>query len=93
MAFGARLTQLDHEDHDRAVVFTSQMLMVAKQNYTANERRVTALISALQRFWCYLEGSTFDVLTDNQVVMNLLTKKLVNRREARWLDMPTMFNI
>lgn len=92
-AVGATLTQVDDEGRDRVIAFTSKKLTAAEQNYTANDRELLALVCALQRFRCYLEGSTFDVLTDNQVVKHFLTKKSLNRREARWLDILASFNI
>lgn len=92
-ALGATLTQLDDEGRDRVLAYSSKKLTQAEQNYTANERELLALVWALRRFRSYLEGSTFDVLTDNQVVKNFLTKKSLNRREARWLDTLASFNI
>lgn len=67
--------------------YISKKLTPAEHNYTTNEREVPGLIGALQRFCYYLEGSKWDVLTDNQVVKNFLTKKTINRREARWLGL------
>lgn len=65
---------------------TSKKLTATEQNCTANDRELLALITALQRVRYSLEGATVDVLTDNQVIQNFLTKKSRNRREARWLD-------
>lgn len=48
---------------------------------------------SLKRFRCYLEGSTFEVLTENQVLRNFLTKKNFSRRETRWLDLFADFNL
>lgn len=86
-------SQIDVEGRERAIAHSSQKLTAAEQNYTANERELLALISALQRFLCYLEGSTFDVLTDNQIMEHFLTKKSFNRHEARWLDIIASFNV
>lgn len=92
-AVGSTLTQLDASDGERAIAYMSRRLTAAEQNYTANERELLGLVFALMRFRCYLEGSTFEVITDNQVVRHFLTKKNLNRREARWLDTLASFNI
>ena len=47
----------------------------------------------LQRFRCYLEGSEFEILTDNQVLRYLFEKKDLSRREARWLALFGNFGI
>ena len=93
LAIGATLTQFDDDGHDRVIAYTSRKLTSAERNNTANERELLALVFSLQRFRCYLEGSTFDAFTDNQVVENFMTKKSLNRREARWLDVLATFNI
>lgn len=53
---------------------------------------------ALRLFRCYLEGcyledSTFEVITDNQVLKHFFTKPTLSRREARWLDFLSQFGI
>lgn len=93
LAIGPTLTQLDDDKGDRAIAYTSRKLTASKQNYATNEREILGLIFALQRFSCYLEGSAFDVFTDNQVVENFLANKSLNQREARWLDVLRAFNI
>lgn len=93
MAIEAILKQLGADGRDRGWDYTVKKLAVAEQNSTANERELLALMSSVQRFQCYLEGSTFDVLTDNQAVKNFMTKKSVSRREARCLDTLALINI
>lgn len=51
------------------------------------------LVYFLKRFRYYLEGSSFEVLTDNQVLSSFLTKKNLSRRELRWLDLFAEFNL
>lgn len=77
---------MDSNGRDRAISYTSKKLTAAEENYTASKRDLLARISLLQRFRCYVEGSTFEVLTDNQILKHLLTKKSLNRREPRWMD-------
>lgn len=65
---GATLTHLDDSECEWTIAYTSCKLMSAESNYTSNERELLGLVFALLRFHCYLEGSSFDVITDNQVI-------------------------
>lgn len=93
IAVWAALRNMDCNGRDRAIAYTSKKLMAAEQNYTVNERELLAVILVLQRFRCYLEGSMFYVLTDNQILKDLLNKKSLNRLGARWVDTIASFNI
>lgn len=92
-AVGGTLTQLDENGNDRVVAYFSKKLADAEVRYTANERELLGLVYFLKRFRCYLEGSTFEVFTDNQVLKHFFTKPTLNRREARWLDLFAQFGI
>lgn len=92
-AVGGTLTQLDANGHDRVIAYYSRRLNSAEENYTSNDRELLGLVYFLKRFRCYLEGSSFEVLTDNKVLQNFLTKKTLSRREARWLDLFAEYNL
>ena len=85
-AIGGTLTQLDENGRDRVIAFYSKKLSDAEANYTANDRELLALVRFLERFRCYLEGSTFKIITDNQVLKYFFTKPKLSRREARWSE-------
>jgi len=93
MAVGGTLTQLDGNGRDRVIAFFSKKLAPAEQNYTANDRELLGLIRFLERFRCYLEGSEFEIITDNQVLKYLFTKPKLSRREARWIETLGNFGI
>lgn len=86
-AFGGTLTQIDNEGRECVVVYFSKRLCSAEENYSANDRELFAMIYFLKRFSCYLEGTSFEPITDNQVLKNFFTKPHLSRREARWLDL------
>eukprot|EP00171_Calliarthron_tuberculosum_P023944 IDg23944t1 len=92
-AVGGTLTQILDDGKEHAVAYFSKRLSEAEQNYTTNDRELLALVYFLQRFRCYLEGASFEVLTDNHILKNLFTKPNVSRREARWLHYLSQFNI
>ena len=58
----------------------------AEKNYTENDRELLGLIYFLQPLGCYLEGSDFEIFTDNQVHKHFLTNPKLSRCEARWLE-------
>lgn len=75
LAVGGTLTQLYNAGHDRAVAFYYKRLSQAEENYSANDRELLGLVHFLKRLRCYLEGSEFEVITDNQVLRHLLQKQ------------------
>ena len=93
IAVGGTLTQTDDEGQERVIAYFSKKLSDAEADYTANERELLGLVYFLKRFRCYLEGSTFEVITDNQVLKHFFTKPNMSRKEARWLDLLSQFNI
>lgn len=68
------------------IAFFSKKLSSTNLNYTANDREVLAIVKFLERFICYLEGSTFKIITDNQVLEHLFSKPEWSREGARWLE-------
>lgn len=91
-AVGGTLTQtVSGKEHPLA--FFSQKLNDAEQNYSANDRELLGLVRFLQNFRCYLEGSSFEIVTDNQVLRSLFTKKNLSRREAGWVHILSNFGI
>lgn len=67
------------------VAYTSRRLTAAERNYTVMERETLAVVHALVTWRTYLYRH-FDVLTDNNGVTYLKTKKNLSQREARWID-------
>ncbi len=90
---GGTLTQLDDCGKDRVIAFFSKNLSLAEQNYTSNDTEFLGLIYFLQRFRCYLEGSCFEIFTDNQVLKIFFTEPKLSRREARLLETLGNFGI
>ena len=92
-AVGGTLTQLDDEGGKRVIAYFSRRLSSAEERYTANERELLGLVYFLKRFRYYLEDSSFEVFTDNQILSHFFTKPSLNRREARWLELLSQFGI
>lgn len=77
---------MDDQDRHRVLFYASKKLVAAEKNYMANDRYLLALVRVFYRFCPYREVSKFEVLIDNQVAKNFMTKKSFNLREARWLE-------
>lgn len=87
------MTQFDENGHDRVMVFFSKKVSSAEKHYKENDRELPGLILFLEGFRFYLEGSTFEILKDNQVLKQFFTKQKLNRWEARWLETLGNFGI
>ena len=84
VAIGATLMQ-NYEDGRHPVAFEGRKLRPAELNYPAHEKEQLAVVYAVEKWRCYLEGKTFTVLTDNRAVVYLKHKLVLgNRRLARW---------
>ena len=86
------LLQADSSSLWHPVAYTSRRLRPEEVNYTAADRECLAVIHAL-RVWKLYLFKTVEVVTDNQVVTHLMTKKNLNKREARWTEFLADFDI
>ena len=93
LAFGGTLSQLDDDGRDRVIAFYSKKLSPTEADYTANNRALLGLFCFLERFRCHLEGASFEIFTDNQVLKYFFTKPKMSRREARLLETLGNFGI
>lgn len=64
-----------------------------EENYSANDCKLLGMIHLLQRFRCYLECSSFKVLTDNQILNRFFTNTSPGRSEARQFGFLGSFGI
>lgn len=91
-AVGGTLTQVV-DGQEKAIAYFSRKLNKAQMNYSANDRELLGMIEFLTHFRCYLEGSTFEIVTDNQVLKYFFEKKDLSRREVRWSEILADFGV
>ena len=80
-AIGAVLTQ-----GGRPIAFESRKLIPAECNYLVTDLELLAVVHALKKWRCYLEGKPFTVQTDHKPLTHLPTQLNLNRRQARWSE-------
>ena len=80
-ALGAALLQNGHP-----IAFESRKLGKAEINYSATERELLAVVHALRVWRCFLEGSSFRVITDHCPLTYLKSQVHLSSRQARWSE-------
>ena len=83
VGLGAVLTQ-NVDSNERVIAYASRSLTAAQQRYTVTEQECLAVIWAIRKFRCYLEGYAFTVITDHSSLRGLHNLKKPTIRLARW---------
>ncbi len=86
-ALGAILLQDGHP-----IAFESRQMSSAEMGYNTTDKELLAIVHALQIRRCYLEGVTFEVLTDHNPLTYLRTQPMLSRRQTRWAEKLNMFD-
>lgn len=84
IGLGAVLGQKDEEGKEHVIAYASRVLHGPEANYTISELECLAVIWAIEKFRCYLEGWKFSVITDHSCLRWLVTIKNPAGRLARW---------
>ena len=76
-------------------MFYSRTLTAPELNYDTHDKELLAIFKAFKS-WChYLEGPAFpiDVVTDHKNLEYFSTSKVLTRRQARWSEYLSSFNL
>jgi hypothetical protein len=77
------------------VAFHSRKFNSTELNYDVHDKELYAIFKAFRIWRHYLEGSAtpIDVVTDHKNLEYFATTKLLNRRQARWSEYLSQFNL
>ena len=75
------------------VAFEGRKYKPAECNYTVGEQELLAVVHALEKWRCYLEGAPqFTVVTDHNPLIWLQTQQNLSRRQSRWSEFMQRFS-
>jgi hypothetical protein len=78
----------------RPIAYESRKLSSAEFNYTTTEQELLAVVHSLKVFRPYIQSKfQTQIFTDHRALEWLLSKQDVSRREARWLEEISRYNL
>ena len=94
-AIAAILSIMLPDGEIRPVAFHSRTLSSSELNYDTHDKELLAIFEAFGKWRHYLEGAgtPIDVITDHKNLEYFATTKLLTRRQARWSEFLSQFNI
>ena len=72
---------------DKVITYVSLQLKKHETNYPTHDLELAAVVFALKIWRHYLYGKTCRIFTDHKSLKYLLTKKELNLRQRRWLEL------
>ena len=77
----------------RPVAYDSRTFKGAELNYPVHEKEQLAIIRALAKWRTDLLGHRFQVWTDHRTLEHLNTQRDLSRRQARWLEFLSQYDV
>jgi len=91
----AILSIINEDNEVHPVAFHSRTFTVAELNYDTHDKELLAIFKAFKIWWHYLEGLAYpiDVVMDHKNLEYFSTTKVLTRRQARWSEYLSQFNL
>ena len=90
-ALGAVITQGEKEE-EKPIAYMSKKLVGAQRRYTTTEKECLAILTAIEHFRGYIEGTRFRVVTDHAALTWLNSIQVKTGRLARWIARLSCFD-
>ena len=94
-ATGGILSQRGDDGHLHPCAFRSSKMNPAEKNYDIYDKELLSIVLAFRDWRVYLEGSPHQVrvISDHKNLEQFLSTKHLNRRQARWSEMLSAFDL
>jgi RNase H-like domain found in reverse transcriptase len=94
-ALATILSTCTSDDELHPIAFHSQTFTAPELNYDVHDKELLAIFEVFQHWHHYLEGSAsqIDVITDHKNLEYFCTTKLLTRRQVRWSEYLSQFNL
>ncbi|KAJ3560359.1 hypothetical protein NP233_g10892 [Leucocoprinus birnbaumii] len=94
-ALAAILSIITDDNEVHPIAFHSRTFNSAESNYDTHDKELLAIFEAFRIWRHYLEGSglPIDVVTDHKNLEYFSTTKVLTRRQARWSEYLSQFNL
>jgi len=94
-ALAAILSIVTKDDEIHPVAFHSRTFFALELNYNVHDKELLAIFEVFKIWQHYLEGSALpiDIVTDHKNLEYFSTTKVLTRRQARWSEYLSQFNL
>ena len=94
-ALAAIFSIMTKDNEIRPIAFHSRTFSTPKLNYDVHYKELLAIFEAFKIWWHYLEesASPIDIVTDHKNLEYFSTTKVLTRRQARWSEYLSQFNL
>src|SRR5882724_5383106 len=94
-ALAAVLSIIHSNGELHPIAFHSRTFTTLELNYDVHDKELLAIFEAFKQWRHYLEGSTLpiDVVTNHRNLQYFSTTKILTRRQARWSEYLSAFNL
>ena len=85
-AVASIFSQQNENDNWRLIIFWSRKMISAEQNYKIYDQELLIIVAAFKQWKHYLKSSLYsiEILSDHNNLKELMTKKELNSKQARW---------
>ena len=92
VGMGVVLSQMSGENEEHPIIYLSKKFSDIEKRYSVSEKECAAIIFAVSKLKCYLDGNFFQIVTDHNPLVWLNTHASSNARLMRWSLILQPFN-